>query len=104
MIWLRSLGLDMNSSNSVSEPSSFVQTLWKWAAAPGRAWSNIWFQDSPTAPLELCRILVGALLFFQYALVTPYVLEFWGDQGWMTRQILEPYLAEYWVEPPFAQS
>src|SRR5262245_34001859 len=95
----------MSSPTSVSKPASFARTILRWAAAPGRAWSRIWFQNSPTVPLELCRILVGALLLFQYALVTPYLFEFWGDEGWMTRQILGRYLIDFWaIQPPFAQS
>jgi predicted DCC family thiol-disulfide oxidoreductase YuxK len=73
-------------------------------AALDQAWSRLWFQSSPTAPLELSRIGIGALLLVQYGLATPYLLEFWGDTGWMTRAILAEYLNESWVQPPFAQS
>ena len=40
-------------------------------AALGRAWSQLWFQDSPTSPLELTRIGVGTALLLHYALATP---------------------------------
>ena len=31
-------------------------------AALGRTWSQVWFQDSPTSPLELARIGIGAAM------------------------------------------
>ena len=52
-------------------------------------WSLIWLQPSPTAPLELARIGIGAALLSHYALATPYLSDFWGDAGWMPRRILE---------------
>jgi predicted DCC family thiol-disulfide oxidoreductase YuxK len=51
-------------------------------------WWQIWFQPSVTAPLELARIGVGAALFCHYVLATPYLSDFWGDTGWMTRKLL----------------
>ena len=53
------------------------------------AWSQIWFQPSSTAPLELARIGIGAALLSHYALATPYLSDFWGDAGWMPRRLLE---------------
>ena len=73
-------------------------------AALGGAWSQIWFQTSPTGPLELSRIGLGALLLLYYGLVTPNVLEFWGEAGWMPREIAYEYLNDSWVTPPLAQS
>jgi predicted DCC family thiol-disulfide oxidoreductase YuxK len=73
-------------------------------AALGRAWWLLWFRDSPTAPLELSRIGIGALLLFQYSLVSPYLFDFWGDAGWMSRDLLVEYLDETWVNPRFVQS
>ena len=52
-------------------------------------WSQIWFQPSATAPLELARIGIGAALLSHYALATPYLSDFWGDAGWMPRRLLE---------------
>lgn len=62
-------------------------------------WSLIWFQPSPTAPLELARIGIGAALLSHYALATPFLFDFWGDAGWMPRQLLEK---EY--DSPLVQS
>jgi hypothetical protein len=54
-------------------------------AALGRAWSRLWFQDSPTTPLEITRIGVGGAVLLHYALATPRVLDMWGDAGWSPR-------------------
>ena len=51
-------------------------------------WSQIWFQPSVTAPLELARIGIGAALLSHYVLAIPYLYDFWGDTGWMPRKQL----------------
>lgn len=53
----------------------------------GKLWSQIWFQDSPTSPLELARIGVGAALLLHYGLGTPYLFDLWGDTGWVPREV-----------------
>jgi predicted DCC family thiol-disulfide oxidoreductase YuxK len=74
-------------------------------AGIGRAWSRLWFTPSLTTPLELSRIGIGALLIEQYGLVTPYLLEFFGNTGWMTPELLPKFLDDSWLgAPPFAQS
>jgi predicted DCC family thiol-disulfide oxidoreductase YuxK len=55
-------------------------------AALGRVWSQIWFQESPITPLELTRIGVGAAILLHYALAAPFLLDLWGDAGWMPRE------------------
>jgi predicted DCC family thiol-disulfide oxidoreductase YuxK len=55
-------------------------------AALGRAWSQVWFQDNSTSPLELVRIGIGAALLLHYAQATPLLFDLWGDAGWMPRE------------------
>ena len=52
-------------------------------------WSRIWFQDQPTTPLEITRIGVGFALLVHYGLASPYLFTFWGDTGWLPRDLLE---------------
>ena len=52
-------------------------------AALGELWSQIWFNDSATTPLELARMGIGAALLIHYGLATPYLFDLWGDAGWM---------------------
>jgi len=59
-----------------------------------RAWVRIWFQNSPTTPLEVARIGIGALLFVNYAWATPRLFEFWTDAGWMPL-----WVATQWNDP-----
>jgi len=56
-------------------------------AALGELWSQIWFQDSPTSPLELTRMGIGAALLVHYGLATPYLFDLWGATGWMPREL-----------------
>jgi predicted DCC family thiol-disulfide oxidoreductase YuxK len=57
-------------------------------AALNRAWSQVWFQSSPTQPLELARIGIGAAVLLHYALATPYLFDLWGDAGWVPRELV----------------
>lgn len=70
-------------------------------AALGRTWSLIWFQDSPTTPIELARIGIGAALFIHYAMASPYLFDFWGDTGWMPRDLLLTDEHDPWMQSVF---
>lgn len=62
-----------------------LQKLW---LGFGKFWWRVWFVPKPTTPLELTRIGCGAAMLLHYATATPYVLLFWGDDGWMSRNQL----------------
>jgi Vitamin K-dependent gamma-carboxylase len=70
-------------------------------AAIGRAWSQFWFQERPTAPLELARIGIGAALLLHYGMATPYLLDFWGDAGWMPRDLAFENINDSWTQSVF---
>jgi predicted DCC family thiol-disulfide oxidoreductase YuxK len=70
-------------------------------AAFGRVWAQTWFQSSPTTPLEIVRIGLGAALLFHYAMATPYLFDFWGDAGWMPRELALQYLGNSWMQSVF---
>jgi predicted DCC family thiol-disulfide oxidoreductase YuxK len=76
-------------------------------AALGRAWSLVWFQDSPTSPLELARIGIGAAMLIHYTLAFPFLFELWGDAGWLPREaalsIREPWMQSvfYYFSAPW---
>ena len=63
-----------------------------------RLWSRVWFQDRPTSPLEIVRIGIGAGLLLHYALASPYLFTFWGDEGWLPRAILAEYALDPWTQ------
>ena len=72
-------------------------------AGLGRIWSLLWFQSTSTVPLDIARMGIGAAMLVHYALATPYLFEFWGDEGWMPRgAALE--LNRLWADLGFAQS
>jgi len=66
-----------------------------------RTWSRVWFQDASTAPLEIARIGIGAALLFHYAMATPYVLTFWGDDGWLPRALVDKDMTDPWAQSVF---
>ena len=71
-------------------------------AAPLReAWSQVWFQDKPTSSLEIARMGIGAALVLHYGLATPYLLTFWGDDGWMPRALLANEITDPWQQSVF---
>jgi hypothetical protein len=69
-------------------------------AALSRAWSQVWFQESPTSPLELARIGIGAALLLHYALATPHLFDLWGDAGWMPRDVVL-MIRDPWMQSVF---
>ena len=70
-------------------------------AAIGQAWSQIWFQSRLTSPLEITRMGVGAALLVNYGLASPYLFLFWGDEGWMPRQLVFEYTTNFWAQSVF---
>jgi len=70
-------------------------------SAIARAWSAIWFQDSPTVPLEIVRIGVGAAVLFHYGMGTPFLFDLWGDHGWMPPDVAQAYIAGPWMQSIF---
>jgi predicted DCC family thiol-disulfide oxidoreductase YuxK len=70
-------------------------------SAVGRVWSQFWFQPTSTTPLEMIRIGLGAALLSHYLLATPYLLFFWGDESWMSREIAQTYLVNPWIQSVF---
>jgi predicted DCC family thiol-disulfide oxidoreductase YuxK len=69
-------------------------------AGLGRAWSQVWFQDSPTSPMEITRIGIGALMLVHYALATPRLFDLWGDEGWMPREAIFKF-HDRWMQSVF---
>src|SRR5262245_49997733 len=88
----------------MSGPAALARLIGRPISAFGTAWWNLWFKPSPTAPLEICRICAGALLLVQFGFVSPNLFEYFGDSGWMTRELLREYLDESSVSPAYVQS
>jgi predicted DCC family thiol-disulfide oxidoreductase YuxK len=64
-------------------------------------WSRMWFRDGPTSPLEISRIGIGAAMLLHYGLATPYLLKFWGDDGWLPHALLAEDTADPWFQSVF---
>jgi predicted DCC family thiol-disulfide oxidoreductase YuxK len=70
-------------------------------AGLARAWSQFWFQSSPTTPLELARIGIGAALLLNYARATPFLFDFWGDTGWAPLPVVLENTTDPWLQSVF---
>jgi predicted DCC family thiol-disulfide oxidoreductase YuxK len=66
-----------------------------------RAWSELWFQDKSTSPLEIARIGIGAAMLLHYGLASPYLFTFWGDAGWMPPDLLTEEITDPWMQSVF---
>jgi hypothetical protein len=67
----------------MSVSATFLRLGKETVGALGEAWSQLWFQNSSTLPIEISRMGIGGALLIHYALAIPYLFEFWGDAGWM---------------------
>jgi predicted DCC family thiol-disulfide oxidoreductase YuxK len=67
----------------------------------GRAWSRFWFQSSPTSPLEITRIGIGAALLLNYGAASSYLFDFWGEGGVMPREVVWEDRTDPWVQSLF---
>jgi predicted DCC family thiol-disulfide oxidoreductase YuxK len=70
-------------------------------AALARAWSQIWFESSPTTPIEVARIGIGAGLLLHYAMATPFLFDFWGEGGWVPRAVVLENTTNPWIQSVF---
>ncbi|MDH5326172.1 MAG: DCC1-like thiol-disulfide oxidoreductase family protein [Gammaproteobacteria bacterium] len=53
------------------------------------AWHTIWFQDKNTLPLEVLRLGLGFLLFFNYVMLSPQdVLILYSNDGLFSRDVV----------------
>ncbi len=83
------------------QPGTFARCVRESLAAVERVWSLIWFQPSPTAPLEIARIGIGSALFFHYAVATPFLFDFWGDNGFLPHDTALLYVDGPWMQSVF---
>jgi predicted DCC family thiol-disulfide oxidoreductase YuxK len=67
----------------------------------GRAWSRFWFEDSATSPLEIARIGIGAALLVNYGLASAYLFDFWGEGGFVPRDLVWNDRTDGWVQSVF---
>jgi predicted DCC family thiol-disulfide oxidoreductase YuxK len=84
-------------SRRIASPGILRKTF----VAIGTGWSQFWFRSSPTAPIELTRIGIGAALLVNYSLATPYLFDFWGDAGWMPLSIVFANGRDFWKQSIF---
>jgi predicted DCC family thiol-disulfide oxidoreductase YuxK len=67
----------------------------------GRAWSQFWFQSSPTSPLEIARIGIGAALLVNYGAASAYLFDFWGEGGFVPRALVLDDRTNDWIQSVF---
>lgn len=52
-----------------------------------KSWDNFWFHPATTHPLEIVRAGIGCALLIHYGMATPFLFLFWGDDGWLPREV-----------------
>ena len=58
-------------------------------------WIKIWFQDKNTVPIDVSRMGVGFLLFFNYVMFTPSdIVALYGESGLFSRAVV-PEMSEW---------
>jgi predicted DCC family thiol-disulfide oxidoreductase YuxK len=66
-----------------------------------KIWDRMWFQNETTLPLDVIRAGLGFILLFNYISLTPYLHEFYGDQGWVSRSAIYLYEQSPWHQSIF---
>ena len=70
-------------------PIPVVNDMRHLAAGAINTWSQVWFQNRNTVPLDVIRIGVGFLIFFNYALIRPHdLIAFYGNNGFLSNAVV----------------
>jgi predicted DCC family thiol-disulfide oxidoreductase YuxK len=80
---LPAAGATPSESGRMAVQVRVVHLIREAFAATGRAWSQLWFQDTTTMPLEVARMGIGAALLIHYSMATRHLFEFWSDEGFL---------------------
>jgi hypothetical protein len=67
--------------------ANYFRTLF---SRTGAAWNRFWFTPSDPAVLGLLRVLVGLVAIYLHVTFTPDLTAFFGADGLLTPQVLEP--------------
>lgn len=53
------------------------------------SWNRLWYQEKNTVPLDVVRLGIGFLMFFNYALLAPGdIVALYGDTGLLSRDVV----------------
>ena len=82
----------------LSEPARYLKDLGLGAL---HAWVQFFFTPADPTPLGLVRVVVGALLFWNVAVLGLDLHDYLGSEGWIGPEAVRQYLAE---QSPWAWS
>ncbi|MCX7421232.1 MAG: HTTM domain-containing protein [Planctomycetia bacterium] len=63
-------------------------------SAASDQWNRLWFLPADTTTLCLIRVLAGVMLFYSHAIWTLDLEAFFGEQSWMTRDVVNQMFAD----------
>ncbi len=63
-------------------------------SAASDQWNQFWFAPADPATLCLIRVLAGAMLFYSHAIWTLDLEAFFGEQSWLTRDVVNQMFAD----------
>ena len=75
----------------LSEPANYVRDL---SGSALRGWGTFFFAPADPTPLGLVRVVVGALLFWDVAVLGLDLRDYLGSDGWIGPEAVRAYLAE----------
>src|SRR5262249_19016231 len=75
----------------LNDIGSYLREVWFSAA---RAWDDFFFKPADPLALGLIRIVVGALLFWDIAILGCDLRDYLGSEGWIGPEAVRQYLSE----------
>lgn len=61
------------------------------------AWSRIWFKNDDGLQLEIVRFFIGCLLLINYIGLTPYLVDFYSNDGWVNLAAIDYEVNTPWI-------
>ena len=59
------------------------------AAGAARTWTQVWFRDANTVPLDVMRIGIGFMIFYNYLMIRPQdLVAFYGNNGFLDNSVV----------------
>jgi len=60
-------------------------------------WQRIWFKENDGLQIEVVRFFIGCLLLINYISLTPYIIDFYSQDGWVNLTALEYEINTPWI-------
>jgi len=86
----------VNAVDSAVAETAVPRRAIRWPSFDGL--TRLFFRSAPTTPLEIARIGIGLALLINYGRASFYLYTFWGDEGWLSRDLLAENASDPWMQ------